>query len=110
MAESNSRICDRDDDDAPSAEAYPPGVSLDCNPATASGVLDDVLADLRQRHRESHGDLCVEVQVFYQCLLRPLLDLVHDLVNVVTFRDRSDFKKYASLGGLGGLDATLNFV
>ena len=65
MPESDAWIGDGDDDDAPPTEPHPPGVGLNRDPATASGVLDDVLADFRQRHRESHGDLRVEVQVFY---------------------------------------------
>ena len=73
-------------------------------------MLDDVLADFRQRHRETHGDLSVEVQVLYQCILRPLLDLVDDLVDVVAFGDGSHFKKHARFGCFGGFHAPLKFV
>src|SRR6202022_903606 len=50
LAKAEARGTDRDDDDAAIAESLAPGVSLHGDPAPAPSVLDDVLADLRERH------------------------------------------------------------
>ena len=73
-------------------------------------MLDDVLADFRERHREAHGDLGIEIQILDESLLRTLLNLIHHEVNVIAFGDRSHFKKHACLRRLRALHPTLQLV
>ena len=58
-------------------------ISLHRNPAAASRVLDDVLTNLRKRHREAHRGARLQVQFPDQHRLRLDLDSVHHGVDVL---------------------------
>src|SRR5947209_12507502 len=89
FAEAESGVADGDHDDA-AAEALGPAIALHGDPATLAGVLDDVLADLGQRHREADDRLRLELELRLDDLLRALLHAADDAVDVVGLRDGRD--------------------
>src|SRR5207247_2007020 len=58
---------------------------MHCNPAAATCMLDNVLTDFGECHREAHRRAGLEVESSSQHRLRFHLDSVHDLMNVFRF-------------------------
>ena len=67
-----------------------PGVGLDRHPTTSPGMLHDILARLRQRHREPHHRLGLEFEFGGQNAGGALLDPAHEFVDILGRADRGD--------------------
>src|SRR5206468_2719311 len=77
-------------------------VGLHHDPTAAARVLDDVLADLGQRHREANRRLCIETELAKH-QLRLLLDAANDIVNILAPRDTRDLEQHVAVGTAGTL-------
>src|SRR5665213_2634421 len=95
FSEPYAGIAHSDYQHATSAEPFLPAITVYRDPAAAFRVLHDVLARLRQRHSESHGRGRVELELGDQNGLRPLLNLVHDRMDVLARVDGRYFEQYA---------------
>ena len=65
-------------------------------------MLDDVLADLGEGHREAHRRLRIEVELA-QHQLRLLLNAPDDVVHVLALRDARDLEEHIRIGAAGTL-------
>src|SRR6266550_5064072 len=72
---------------------------MNCDPSAATGVLDNVLTDFGEGHREAHRRARLEVKSSSQHRLRFRLNSVHDLMNVFCFCYRRDLEQDAKVLG-----------
>src|SRR5436190_8683047 len=70
---------------------------MNCDPSAATGVLDNVLTDFGEGHREAHRRARLEVKLSSQHRLRFRLNSVHDFVNVFCFCYRRDLEQDAEI-------------
>src|SRR5207237_9290056 len=91
LAKSDAGVSDGNNDDAPT-EPLRPAIRLHHHPAATPCMLDDVLADLGEGHREAHRRLRIEVELA-QYQLGLLLNAPDDVVHVLALRDARDLEE-----------------